>query len=428
MTLVRTLRFRRSGKSARRSGTHNNSDRFMHQPKIAFYSHDAMGLGHLRRNLLLASTLTRLPLRSQVLLMAGAPELNAFPIPAGVSCVTLPALRKNRDGTYAARSGNMSLKGVLNLRSEILLSTLRTFAPDVLVVDKHPRGLLGELDLGISWVDQHLQTVKILGLRDILDDPESVRRDWNRDGCHAAIRDLFDEVWVYGDPAVYDPREEYDLPPDIAAKIRFLGYLDPTLRLLEEEWGESESLESVEPGPLALCLIGGGQDGEQVARTFAHALPLDMNGIILTGPYLPAGARKNLLDLASRKPRLRIEGFVSNPGAFLCRADRVVTMGGYNSVCEVLVSGKPALVVPRIHPRTEQLIRAERFADLGLATVLRPDHLTTPALGRWLKNPIRPWSHPSEVLDFEGLNRLSEVLGGLLTREPSAPYRIRKAS
>ena len=43
----------------------------------------------------------------------------------------------------------------------------------------------------------------------------------------------------------------------------------------------------------------------------------------------------------------------------LASADLVVSMGGYNTVCEILSQGTPALIIPREVPRKEQLIRAQ---------------------------------------------------------------------
>ena len=40
-------------------------------------------------------------------------------------------------------------------------------------------------------------------------------------------------------------------------------------------------------------------------------------------------------------------------------------MGGYNTFCEILSFGKPALLVPRTTPRLEQYLRAERAQRWG---------------------------------------------------------------
>jgi len=66
--------------------------------RIALYSHDTMGIGHMRRNLLIAQTLAHSPAPAAILLIAGAHELNAFGVPPGVDCLTLPSLRKEGNG------------------------------------------------------------------------------------------------------------------------------------------------------------------------------------------------------------------------------------------------------------------------------------------------------------------------------------------
>lgn len=396
-------------------------DRF----KIAFYSHDAMGLGHLRRNLLLAEALTRSTFPSRVLLTAGAPELHSFPIPAGIDCVTLPALRKDENGSYVPRNDTIPLAEMLTLRSEILRTTLETFDPDVLVVDKHPRGILGELDASLERLTSR-GTRLVLGLRDVLDAPETVRREWARESCHASIRRHFDEVWVYGDPGVYDMRLEYTLPADIAARVTFLGYLNPRLRMAREEWDALPAQDGL-PDSFALCLVGGGQDGAALAGTFADALPSGRNGVIVTGPFMPLEAREDLKARARANRRIQVREFDTHPGALIARADRVVSMGGYNTVCEVLAAGKPLLVVPRVHPRVEQWIRAERMVARGLLASMHPARVNPESIRTWLQSPSPPPAVPANRFDFGGLTRLPEVLRNLMAGEPQPRYAMGKA-
>nr|NIV75089.1 glycosyltransferase [Gammaproteobacteria bacterium]NIW86411.1 glycosyltransferase [Gammaproteobacteria bacterium] len=59
----------------------------------------------------------------------------------------------------------------------------------------------------------------------------------------------------------------------------------------------------------------------------------------------------------------------------LGRASAVVTMAGYNSLCEVLAARKKALVVPRAGPSQEQRIRCQLFSERNLIRVLDPNDL-----------------------------------------------------
>jgi predicted glycosyltransferase len=386
--------------------------------RIALYSHDTMGIGHMRRNLLIAQALAAPPCVAATLLIAGAREANAFGLPAGADFLSLPALHKQADGQYRARHLELSLHELIELRARSIAAALEAFAPDVFIVDKVPRGAVNELDPALESIRKQGRTQCVLGLRDVLDDPATVRREWDEGGFDGVLRVYYDAVWVYGDPAVYDPAREYDFPPDVADKVRFTGYLDQRerTRLADVDGGREILARMAEcPERLVLCMVGGGQDGGPLAEVFAETeFPPDTTGVILTGPFLPAEVQQRLSRRVAANPRLRFLGFVTDTDLLLERADRVIAMGGYNTVCEVLSYDKPALVVPRVHPRREQLIRAERLQSLGLLDVLHPDRLSPAALGEWLARPVRPRRAARECINLDGLAKLPRLLAEVL--------------
>jgi len=389
-----------------------------------------MGLGHMRRNLLLAQALQRSRLHAVVLMIAGAREASLLTAAAGVDCVSLPSLRKDEDGQYHPRHLEVSLADLLTLRAKTAGAALEAFAPDVLVVDTVPRGALRELDPVLETLRSRRRTRVVLGLRDVLDDPATLQREWASAQNQEAVRRYYDAVWVYGDPAVYDPVREYAFAPDVAAKARYTGYLDQRVRLTfggEEDDGKDPiAALGLSPGRLALCLVGGGQDGAVLAQAFEGAeLPPDTNGVLITGPCMPDEVRRRLARRAAQRPGRRVVSFMSEPTRLLRAADHVVAMGGYNTVCEVLSFGKPALIVPRVKPRREQLIRAERLQALGLLDVLHPEDLSPAALTHWLargRTPVRP---AREHIDFNGLSRVPRLLVDLLGCQPPLPARRR---
>ena len=395
--------------------------------RVAFYSHDTMGLGHMRRNLLLAQALKRSRLRAVVLMIAGAREASFLTAAAGVDCVSLPSLRKDEQGRYHPRHLEVSLADLLALRAKTTGAALEAFAPDVLIVDNVPRGALRELDPVLETLRGRRRTRLVLGLRDVLDDPVALRREWASAQNQEAVRRYYDAVWVYGDPAVYDAVREYEFAPDVAAKARFTGYLDQRERLTYGgDGGDGNDLIAalgLSPGRLVLCLVGSGQDGAALAQAFEGAeLPPDTNGVLITGPCMPEQVRRRLALRAAQRPDRRVVPFLSEPTRLLRHADYVVAMGGYNTVCEVLSFGKPALIVPRVKPRREQLIRAQRLQALGLVEVLHPEDLSPAALTHWLaraRTPVRAW----ERIDFNGLSRVPQLLEDLLGFRPLASSR-----
>lgn len=385
--------------------------------RITLYSHDTMGLGHARRNGLIARALAALPLGAEVLLVTGAREAGTFPLPQGVDCVTLPAYRKGIDGEYTARSLMRGTASLTDLRTRLIDVALERFDPDVFIVDNVPRGALNELDPVLDRLRREGRTICVLGLRDILDAPETVRAQWAALGNEAVIDSYYDAVWVYGDRKVNDVVSSYALSPSTAAKLRHVGYLDQRLRLVNAPVAKA-------PDRFVLCCVGGGQDGARLARTFVETtLPPGVRGLILPGPYMPPEIRRLLEQRAAERPGFVVLPTVTEPIGLIGRAERVIAMAGYNTVNEILSLGRPGLVVPRVHPRQEQLVRAKKLAALGLIDWLHPDDLDPASLGEWLDRPCLLQAEPRQKLDFGALDALPPLIDALLPRQatPHAP-------
>lgn len=399
------------------SVSHFNTDAKKRKPRIALYSHDALGLGHMRRNALIAQCLSELCDGAVILLISGAKEFNSMSLAPGIDSVTLPALRKDAAGEYHPRNLDMTRSELTRLRARTIRAALEGFQPDLFIVDKLPRGAFAELDPSLRMLRRR-GTKCVLGLRDILDDAATVRREWRESRAERAVASYYHAVWVYGDPTVYDLLSEYGVSEATAEKVRFTGYLDPSHRIFTEpDQAITETLDWVgDSNQLVFCQVGGGQDGEQVAAAFAQSvLPRDACGVILTGPFMSDHSRQALLSYAGNNKRMRVIQHSSEPTHLLRRADKVVGMGGYNTVCEILSLEKSALIVPRTRPRTEQLIRAERMRDLGAVSMMRPEQMNPPALSRWMSGQSDHCvAGIRDRIDFNGLARIPHLAGELL--------------
>lgn len=388
--------------------------------RIAFYSHDTQGLGHIRRNIALAGAIVAAEPRTDVLILTGVPQAASLPLPPNTEVVTVPTVAKDADGHYAARTFAMDLASLLLLRSNLITTALQAFAPDLVVVDKVARGLDGELEQGLralAEVRGHTTGLRprvALGLRDILDDPLTAIREWRRDETTQAIGEHYDEVWVYGDRSVVDIVRDYDLPASVAAKIRYTGYLAE---------GRSEGLvaprdeppRSALTRPYVLCMVGGGQDGYDTALAFARAsYPPGYTGVVVTGPYMQVSLRRHLATIAQERADLVIRDFVTNTTELIAGAEAVVSMGGYNTVCEVLTEDGPGLIVPRVRPRQEQLVRAERLTGLGLLDSMHPDEVTPERLATWLAGAVTSTAtRDRSVIALDGLRRVPTFVAEL---------------
>jgi predicted glycosyltransferase len=376
-----------------------------------------MGLGHVRRQLLIARALSGLTPAPSILMICCAREAAAFSFPPGLDCVTLPAIGKSALGEYRCRRLELALSELVRLRAQTIRAAMESFDPDLVLVDKVPGGFQGELTPALRWLKDRGRAACILGLRDVLDDAEVASGEWVRDSCDELIGEYYSGVWIYGDPRLIDTTREYGFGTGTVEKCAYVGYLN-AMDLLRTAGARGPS----EPDwpkecRTALCLVGGGDDGEALARAFIEArLPAGCLGVLVTGPYMSAAARDDIGRAAQNRARLRVHEFITEPERFIARADCVIAMAGYNTVCEVLGAGKPLLTVPRVRPRLEQSIRAERLGRLGLLEVLPPEDLSPAAISAWVASEPRTRRDARCVLRFDGLARVSEMARAMLAR------------
>ncbi|MFZ5426878.1 MAG: glycosyltransferase family protein [Thermodesulfobacteriota bacterium] len=351
---------------------------------ILMYSHDTYGLGHIRRTMAIAQHLRGKGVN--VLILTGSPLVGRFDFPEGVDFVRIPGMIKKTNEEYLPLSIRLSARHALNIRRNIIVATAKAFQPHLFIVDKAPLGLKREVLPTLKWLRRRMPHCRtILGLRDIMDDADSTRQEWREKGIYDVLDRLYDEIWVYGNREYYDSVSEYDIPPHVSGKMVFTGYIPRTLprRGKVAEMREEERLTKKER--LVLVTTGGGGDGYPLMDAYLSMLEEmerpPFRSILVSGPFMPKPMREDVHRRAV-KVKARFHHFHRRMEALMGLADVVVSMGGYNTTCEILSLGKPSLVVPREEPRLEQRIRAEVFKKHGLIEFLPWPELNPASLGR----------------------------------------------
>lgn len=360
--------------------------------RIALYTHDTFGLGHVRRSLhIIRSLANRLP-RASIMLITGSPALSVFKdLPQHVDIVKIPTVVKS--GARGSRPPHLllSVLETTHLRSRIIKETVLAFAPDVFIVDNFPLGSQSEL-LTILQSLKSLPTKTILGLRDILDSPDTVKADWNRQGIYDVLEDYYDKILVYGNKDLFDVIEEYSLPTQIAEKVRYCGYLTDTSPVKYDP--EKVRCELGVKGPFILVTGGGGGDAFPLIDMFLKTIPQlpDMYSVILTGPLMGVNDRNKLEQQIGGNPKIIFRNFCPDIRTYIKAADVVLTMCGYNMAAEILMHNAKAIVVPRTwkygeHAKRyktseerEQIIRAQILARFGFIDLIEPEKLTVDQL------------------------------------------------
>jgi predicted glycosyltransferase len=319
--------------------------------RYLFYSHDGYGLGHVRRNSLIARAVLGTDPAAEVSLVTG---LDVHPRwlrqEARVRVHRVPSMLKATDGSY--RAEELTFGEAVRERERIFATLVEDERPDVVVVDRHPYGTAGELRPGLDLARRRGAAL-VLGLRDVLDDASVIREEMRGLGW-TDVEDVYEQVLVYGGREFVDHEAEYGL----TLPLHYCGWVAerPTPRRSESK--------------LLVVAAGGGGDGAAVFEMGAQLLAQrpDLVGLFAPGPYAGADALRRLRELGSA--RVRVVGPVDACGRWFSRADAILCMAGYNSTLEALAAGQRPILMPRRNPRREQAIRAAWLESLGLADVV----------------------------------------------------------
>jgi predicted glycosyltransferase len=339
--------------------------------RILIYSHDTFGLGHLRRCRAIAHSLVDADSSLSVLILSGSPIIGSFDFRSRVDFVRIPGVIKLRNGEYVSLNLHIDIEETLAMRSSIIRHTADIFDPDILIVDKEPLGLRGEVRPTLDLLRAR-GTPLILGLRDVMDDPGALETEWERKHAIPALSEYYNEIWVYGLPQICDPLAGLDLPASVRRRMVYTGYL----RRHAPVAVATPQLTDLPDGEFLLVTSGGGGDGDGLVDWVLAAYEHDPGGLppvlLVYGPFMLPDHLAAFAARAAPLSKVRTITFDARLENLMARAAGVVAMGGYNTFCEILSFDKPALIVPRTAPRLEQFIRARRAAELGLVAFL-PD-------------------------------------------------------
>jgi len=382
--------------------------------RVSIYSQDSLGLGHLRRNILIGGAFLEARKDSNVLLFADSPVAPFFRLPDHMDHVKLPSIRKVSAGCWEATRLRIDEGELIRLRADLLCNTLLNFRPDLVLVDHMPGGAQGELVPALKALKQaHPACSVVLGLREILDAPEVTQRVWESEGAYEALRRYYDRILIYGSKEMFSTCTTYRLPVPLRG-THYCGYV-----VKQDPVQGAEKIRQALRLPkrrYVFVSAGGGGDGQLLMRTYVQAIRiLGSRADFATLMAVGVNALPEIhlqLDAEARGLPIRIVPFVDDSTSYIAAADLVVCMAGYNTLSEVLYLKKKALVVPRSGPSAEQRTRAGLFAQRGLIDVLDPADLSPEKLAQRLLEDLGRKDYPvdGEALPMDGARQASDRL------------------
>ncbi|MEN8200404.1 MAG: glycosyltransferase [Thermodesulfobacteriota bacterium] len=336
---------------------------------VLMYSHDTYGLGHIRRSMAIASHLSGKEVN--ILILTGSPIAGRFSLPEQVDFVRIPGMIKKTNDEYQSLSIRIDPDQALNIRKNIIIATAQTFKPDLFIVDKEPLGLKREVLPTLEWFRKSLpETKTVLGLRDVMDEASVVQKDWKAKDVYRYLEKLYDEIWVYGNREIYDPIKEYKIPAALEPKICFTGYIPRKRCSSKTRRKIRKRYRILDEDIFILVTAGGGGDGYELLDHYLSMhdffpTSLPFKTLMITGPFMPKPGREKMKKRATQYG-IKFQPFHPRMEQLIGAADLVISMGGYNTICEILSQQTPALIIPRETPRKEQLIRARALTEQGL--------------------------------------------------------------
>ena len=296
--------------------------------RVLLYSHDSYGLGHVSRCRTIANALVEADSSISVLIISGSAVIGSYEFRSGIDFVRIPGVVKQIDtGEYDSANLRVGVEHTLEMRTRIIRDTADIYRPDLFIVDKEPLGLRGEVEPTLRMLKER-GTPIVMGLRDVMDDPEQLAIEWERKNIVPALRDLYDEIWIYGLPQINKPLQGIVVPPSVRHKLVYTGYLRRELPLHTDAPHEGDEIE----GPFILVTPGGGGDGVDLVDWVLSAYETDPHipygAVIVFGPFMSAAARESFKERAAQFPNIRTLTFTNNLGALMKQAAGVVAPSG----------------------------------------------------------------------------------------------------
>jgi len=390
-----------------------------HAPTMVMYSHDTIGLGHMRRNDTIAREMLKRIRNLSVVMLVGSNAQSVSTHSPGIDYVKLPSLTKLGRDQFQSTTLRIDAQRTRDVRANIIRSVVTSLQPDLFLVDHEPRGAMNELLPVLEYLRENKHTKTVLGLRDILDEPERTMQKWKKNNTEGLIRDHFDRLLVYGDPDFFPSSTLYGLEKIKPNAVTHCGVVTHVRRQHRDRLSR-HSISKV------LVSGGGGRDAYPLVEASIKgvmSIPGEQRPklTIVTGPLMDREFVIKAKELGLNIGATIIEHTNDLP-KYMRECDLFIAMTGYNSINEAIALGCRILTVPRTGPSAEQRLRAQALKLHNLAQAVSREEFTPAIVRDAIMHPAR--INPAITIDIDGASRAADALIGLFTKTYPARKKI----
>ena len=395
----------------------------MMKKKVLFYCQHVLGMGHLIRSMEIVHGLKDF----EVCFLNGGEIVPGFEFSPDIEVVNLPPIKSDAEfKEIRSVDGFQSLDEIKAARTKKILSEYERFEPDALIIELFPFGrrkfafelipLLTRIRLSGG------KTKVVCSLRDILVSKRDQAR--HEDQVCNIVNRYFDLLLIHSDPKFQRLDETFSRVKDLDLDIRYTGFVAKAVPQETADQDEESLVENAET-PLILVSIGGGRVGVELLESAVNASSiieetLPHHLLIFTGPYLPEDQFLKLQHRVRSKPNITLRRYTTQFLPYMKRAHLSISMAGYNTCMNILVTGTRALLLPFTgNQNEEQTIRAEKLEALGIATMIRPDELRPELLAEKMVRSLKA-KRVSTDLEMLGVEKTAAFLAEMLQKADKA--------
>ena len=413
--------------------------------RLVFYSQHLIGVGHHFRNREIVRALSQ---NHQIYFVDGGRQIPGGDLPDTVKRIQISPIFASEEG-LSSDEPDRDIQEVLRERCDVLCEVMRNIDPDVFMIEFFPFdrwGFRSELISAIESARSINPDVKVIcSLRDIpmrsktadfIGPPmpdalvSRLRFDSVSSGRMQYIHTLmaqryyaevcptlnthFDALLIHGDPKVTRLEEHFPWVEDIEIPIEYTGYVSEKLK--------SEQRRDGLPKSFVLVSAGGGAEAYELIVPCIEAWKLLLEQevtqgremVIFTGPFVQDEHLESLKQICDSGP-FRLSRFVPDFLSWMHASDFSISRAGYNTCMNVLETGTPALLVPSV-PMGDQVFRAEKLSELGLADVIASADMSSDILADIIAKGLSQ-SRSSHDIALDGANETLEFVSKLSTRK-----------
>jgi predicted glycosyltransferase len=381
--------------------------------RVLFYCQHVLGMGHLVRSMEVARGLQD----CEVCFLNGGEIADGIALPPNIRFVHLPVLKCDEDFNDIHAASGQNVEHVKEQRRAQVLHVLEEFQPDAAVIELFP---FGRRKFGFELMPmleqirlRHASTKVACSLRDIVvSKPDRERYERK---VRTVMDAYFDLLLVHSDPAFQSLDESFASADRIRCPIEYTGFV-------VRQPGPSQSApRSHAELPRIVVSIGGGRVGCELLEAAMEASACVAQSIeheleVFTGPFLQDEEFSRLSALAATQRSVKLQRFTPSLPQRLEEAALSISMAGYNTCMDVIVTGVPALLYPFTGGgNLEQTTRAQKLQALGAATILARQDLEPRALAEVMLSQLTH-QKPRRALsiDIDGVRKTSASLRNLM--------------